>query len=117
VNGGHNPPYLVRADGTLESVPLTGGTVLGFLEDLNFEAEKIQLHPGDTLFLYTDGITEAFNDADIVFGEERLEAILKANSMKSIKDLSQAIVSGVQEYCGEAPQSDDITQLAIRYHG
>jgi len=115
VNGGHNPPYLVRAGGTLESVPLTGGTVLGFLEDLHFEAGKIQLHPGDTLFLYTDGITEAFNEADIAFGEERLETLLKSNYSKSIEELSQNIVSGVQEYCGEAPQSDDITQLAIRY--
>ncbi len=114
VNGGHNPPYLVRADSTLEAVPLTGGTILGFLEDERFKSGKIHLHPGDTLFLYTDGITEAFNLDDEGYGEVRLEALLRSNYNKPIKELAQASIAGVQEFCGEAPQSDDITMMAIR---
>lgn len=117
VNGGHNPPYLVRAEGTIEALPLTGGTVLGFMEDEHFKSKKVQLHAGDTLFLYTDGITEAFNTEDVAFGEERLEILLKANFDKSIKEISQACVTGVKEFCGNAPQSDDITLLAIKYMG
>lgn len=115
VNGGHNPPYLIRADGTLEVVPLTGGTILGFLDDKKFNSAKIHLHPNDTLFLFTDGITEAFNTADVAFGEERLEALLRSNCDKPIKELAQACTAVVQEFCGEAPQSDDITLMAIKY--
>lgn len=117
VNGGHNPPYLVRADGSLESVPLTGGTVLGFLEDEQYKSGKLQLQAGDTLFLYTDGITEAFNERDESYGEERLEVLLRSHCKSPIKEMSQATVAGVQEFCGNAPQSDDITLMAVRYFG
>ncbi|MFC2101691.1 PP2C family protein-serine/threonine phosphatase [Bacteroidota bacterium] len=117
VNGGHNPPYIIRSGGNLESVPLTGGTILGFLEDGTFKQGNIELQPGDTLFLYTDGITEAFNEGDEAFGEDRLEALLQANAAKTIKELSLATIAGVQEFCGKAPQSDDITLMAIRYDG
>lgn len=115
VNGGHNPPYLIRADGALETVPLTGGTILGFLEDEKYRQGKLQLNTGDTLFLYTDGITEAFSTTDEAFGEERLETLLRANRSTSIRELSHATVKGVQEFCGEAPQSDDITLMTVRY--
>ncbi|MBN1199172.1 MAG: SpoIIE family protein phosphatase [Bacteroidales bacterium] len=115
VNGGHNPPYLIRANGTLEVVPLTGGTILGFLDDEKFDSAKIHLQPNDTLFLYTDGITEAFNEEDEAFGEGRLEELLRANYHLPIKDLAQDAVTRIQEFCGEAPQSDDITLMAIRY--
>ncbi len=117
VNGGHNPPYLIRADGTLESVPLTGGPILGFLEDEHFKPGKIHLHKGDTLYLYTDGVTEAFNNDDEAYGDDRLEALLRAHGTEPIKELIQTSVTGVQEFCEDAPQSDDITLMVIRYTG
>jgi len=115
VNGGHNPPLLIRADGTLEVIPLTGGPILGFLDDEKFDSARIQLHPNDTLFLYTDGITEAFNEQDEAFGETRLEELLKENYQKPLKEIARETVVKIQDFCGEAPQSDDITLLAIRY--
>ncbi|MBL7138017.1 MAG: SpoIIE family protein phosphatase [Bacteroidales bacterium] len=117
VNGGHNPPYLIRADNTLEQIPLTGGPILGFLEDEQYKVGKIHLHPGDTLYLYTDGITEAFNKSNEAFGEERLEALLCSRGTEPIKELVLTSMAEVQQFCTEVPQSDDITLMAIRYTG
>ncbi|NQV01345.1 MAG: serine/threonine-protein phosphatase, partial [Bacteroidia bacterium] len=117
VNGGHNPPYLIRADSTLEQVPLTGGPILGFLEDEQYKPGKIHLHAGDTLYLYTDGVTEAFNKTDEAFGEERLETLLRAHGSEPLNELVQTSINEVQEFCEDAPQSDDITLMAIRYTG
>ena len=117
VNAGHNPPWVIREDGTVEEVALTGGTVLGFLEDEKFDSKKIRMNPGDCLFLYTDGVTEAFNANNEAFGDNRLEDLLKQTGTKPVKELVDEAVEAVNQFTGNVPQSDDITMLAIRYLG
>jgi serine phosphatase RsbU (regulator of sigma subunit) len=72
-NGGHNPPYIIRASGDLETVETTNGMALGVVEDFHYQAKKLVLRKGDTIFLYSDGVTEAMNEKDELFTEGRLE--------------------------------------------
>ena len=116
VNAGHNPPYILSGD-KLNAVEMTGGTVLGCLEDIAFRAKKVQLNPGDLLFLFTDGVTEAFNTEDQLYGDERLESYLQAHLSASIEDVVLESIRDVTGFSLGMPQSDDITLLAIQYHG
>jgi len=117
VNGGHNPPYIIRADGSIEQTEMTGGTILGYLEDARFKSKKIQLKPGDKLYLYTDGVTEAFNKDEVEFGDQRLEELLKKYRASSIEELIGQTIKEVETFSEGVPQSDDITLMAIRYSG
>ena len=117
VNGGHNPPYLIRTDGSIEQTELTGGTILGFVEDERFKSKKIQLQPGDKLFLYTDGVTEAFNKDGEEFGDQRLVELLKGHAKTSLEELVGQTNKEVQSFSKGVPQSDDITLLTIQFNG
>ena len=116
VNAGHNPPYVLSGQ-DVEMVKMTGGTVLGCMEDLNYSFQKIQLNPGDLLFLFTDGVTEAFNTMEEAYGEERLVTFLDAHKTTSIEEIVKQSNQSVSDFSAGVPQSDDITLLAIRYHG
>jgi sigma-B regulation protein RsbU (phosphoserine phosphatase) len=113
-NGGHNPPYILSEDGTIRNVELTGGLALGVLEGLTYESKKIQLEPGDVIFTYTDGVTEAMNKGDELYSEERLETFLKNNCRLNATALVKQNFESVHEHAGGAQQSDDITVLAIK---
>jgi phosphoserine phosphatase RsbU/P len=112
-SAGHEAPYLVNADGVS---PVSGaqGLVLGLTADWEYETAMIRLAPGDTLYLYTDGITEAFNPHNEAFARPRLEAALRANAGQSLDGLVEATVTAVRDFAGDAAQSDDIACLAIR---
>lgn len=116
VNGGHNPPYVIGSGG-LVKVPMTGGPILGCLEDINYDSKRITLAPGDTFILFTDGITEAFNKEDKPYGEARLEQYLDGNHGRPVEEIVRGIAASVTEFSAGVPQSDDITLLAIHYHG
>lgn len=116
-NGGHNPPYLLRHDGTVEVLAGTGGIVLGMLEDIGYAAEQAILHSGDGVFLYTDGVTEAMDRDGNLFSDRRLEGVLRQHTQASPEAIVGAVVDAVGFYAGGAPQSDDITAMAIRYYG
>jgi phosphoserine phosphatase RsbU/P len=116
-NGGHNRPYVVGQDGVPRAVPLTDGMALGVMSGLPYSGASMTLLPGETLFLYTDGVSEAMNQAEEEFGEERLEAALAKAAALSVGDMLTAITGAVQEFVGSAPQSDDITCLVVRYLG
>lgn len=116
VNAGHNPPYLLSGNG-IRKVEMTEGTILGCLEDFNYRSKKVQLLPGDLLFLYTDGVTEAFNIKEEQYEEERLEKYLLAHLSHPIEQMVTESFREVTEFSSGVPQSDDITVLAIRYHG
>ena len=115
VNAGHNPPYILSGN-SVSKVEMTGGTILGCLEDFTYSSKKVQLAPGDLLFLYTDGVTEAFNTHEELYGEERLENYLQNNLSYPIEEVVKKSFRDVNEFSSGMPQSDDITILAIRYH-
>jgi phosphoserine phosphatase RsbU/P len=110
---GHEAPYLINADGV---TPVTGaqGLVLGLSADWDYETATIQLAPGETLFLYTDGITEAFNPHNEAFARPRLEAALRQAATQTLDRLVEGTVAAVRDFAGDAAQSDDIACLAIR---
>jgi sigma-B regulation protein RsbU (phosphoserine phosphatase) len=112
-NGGHNPPYLLRAGGRVEALH-TGGTVLGMLEDVRFDDRTVTLGPGDGVFLYTDGITEAMDVEGNLFADHRLQDLLADTKGASPEDVIRAVIDAVTCYSGAAEQSDDVTALAVR---
>jgi len=116
-NGGHNPPYHLYKDGSVKELALTGGIALGIMDDLPYNMNTFQLNPGDGLFLFTDGVTEAFNAADELYSEARLEEKLRGLKDKGAEEIAKAIVEDVHEYSTGVQQSDDITVLAIKYLG
>ncbi len=116
VNAGHNPPYIVSGTG-LRKVEMTGGIILGCMEGFQYKSGKTNIHPGELLFLYTDGVTEAFNKNEEAFGEERLEAYLKSHSTQPINEIITNLFQETNSFSAGVPQSDDITLLTIRYIG
>lgn len=113
-NAGHNPPYILRADGTVEKLNSVCNLVLGAVEGMSFSSESLQLNSGDALVMYTDGVTEAENKNHDQFGESRLETELAALKGADSKRIVNTINAKVKEFINGAPQSDDITQLVIR---
>lgn len=113
-NAGHNPPYLMKADGTILQLPFSSDLVVGAIDDFKYSEETLQLEHGDTLLLYTDGVTEAINSGDEEFGEQRLQAVLAQMTSNSSQDIIGRIKACVSDFAGEAEQSDDITLLAIK---
>ena len=113
-NAGHNPPYLMKADGTILQLPFSSDLVVGAIDDFKYSEETLQLEHGDTLLLYTDGVTEAINSGDEEFGEQRLQAELARLTSNSSQDIIGRIKACVSDFAGEAEQSDDITLLAIK---
>ena len=116
-NGGHNPPRVVHGDGQVVSLPTTRDVALGVLPGHEFKHDTLQLQAGDTLFLYTDGVTEAEGPGSEEFGEKRLDALLAGIDQAGCEEVSSLVLDHVREFAGENPQSDDITCVALRYHG
>jgi sigma-B regulation protein RsbU (phosphoserine phosphatase) len=114
-NGGHNPPYLLTASGEVETLARTGGMVLGVMDDIPYQTKRITLKTGDGLFLFTDGITEAMDGHDQLFSDARLQSVLQRLHGASSVELIRGVVSEVERFAAGAPQSDDITALALRY--
>ncbi len=115
-NAGHNPPHLLRASGAVEPVDLAGGMPLGLFDRRPYTGGFVQLEPGDALFLYTDGVPEATNEALDDFTDERLTSVLGAATSLSCSDIINRVTHEVLAFTDGAPQSDDITMLSIRVH-
>jgi sigma-B regulation protein RsbU (phosphoserine phosphatase) len=111
VNAGHNPPYLARrSDAGVEISELTiGGTVIGLFPEVPFEDATIDLCPGDVLLAFTDGVTEALNDAGEEFGTDRVRELLHANAQLSAAEIAAKLSDAVREWIGGAEQHDDLT--------
>ena len=112
--GGHFPPYIVRAGGTIECAPAVGGMVLGILPDGKYESGHATLEPGDLMVLYSDGVPEAANDRDEFYGDERLAAALGSAAGGDEKAAIAAVVDSVRGFAAGHRQSDDITLVAVR---
>ncbi len=114
-NAGHNPPLLKHADGTFEYLKTRAGFVLAGMEGICYRAGEIVLHPGDRLFLYTDGVPEATNTENVLYGEDRLLTFMNQNASMQATQLLPALKCNIDEFVGEAPQFDDITMLMLDY--
>ena len=114
-NAGHNPPLLKRADGSFEYLKTRAGFVLAGMEGIRYRVGELTLHPGDRLFLYTDGVPEATNGENKLYGEDRLLAFMNQNSRVEATALLPALKANIDEFVGEAPQFDDITMLMFDY--
>jgi sigma-B regulation protein RsbU (phosphoserine phosphatase) len=115
-NAGHNPPVIMDSDGT-RYLNLRPGFVLGPVEGTRYVTERLIMKPGDTLFLYTDGVTEATNLADELYGEQQLLAALQSGPTEEPADMVHNIRRAVTQHANGAPQSDDVTMVAITYRG
>lgn len=114
-NGGHNSPYLISLDGKVKQLENIGGLLLGAIKDAQYESNVIMLKPGESLFFYTDGVTESFNVKHEEFGEARLLQIIQNKNVKNASELINHIFENVQSFANGFEQSDDITCLALKY--
>lgn len=114
-NAGHNPAYLVRQDGAEAQELDNTGLPLGMrlFKDASWEQRTVQLAPGDTLVIYSDGVTEAEDEEGGFFEEERLLELVQANAGRSAQDMEDVIMADVHAFAGDAPQSDDITLVVL----
>jgi GAF domain-containing protein len=112
VNAGHNPPFLVRGS-QVEKLTRTA-VALGVMEQPNIRENTLSLSNGDTLFLYTDGLTEAFSDDGDLFGDDRVMDALKAAQTGSVEDVIVAVEDCLNEFIGTTPLGDDLTMLVIK---
>ena len=115
VNAGHEPPFLCRKNGEYEPYKIRPGFVLAGMEGIRYQSASIRLEPGDKLFQYTDGVTEATDSGNRLYGMERLGSVLRQNSARSPAELLPVVKRDIDAFVGEAPQFDDITMLCLEY--
>ena len=114
-NAGHNLPYVVKESGEVHPIECDSGLVLAVMPGFEFPGGSMRLDPGDVVFFYTDGITEAMDEEGVEFGDDELAAVLEEAAGSNAATFNRRAVEAVQEHAGEAAQSDDITCLTLRY--
>ena len=114
VCAGHEPAFVVGADDSRRVLGMTRGVPMGVLEDFEYESRQEELRPGDSLFLYTDGLTDAVNLSGELFGKQRLEATIDGASERSPEDIVGHVWSEIGAYSTGAPAADDMTCLVLR---
>jgi len=113
-NGGHNAPYIVRRDGRVDHTNQIGGPVLAMLPGSAYDCGQTVLDPGDAIFMFTDGVTEARNGDDQEYSESALEKFLGQTHRLPLSDITRQVIDEIQVFAGDAPQADDITVLTLR---
>jgi len=114
-NAGHNPPLIIRRNGEVKFIKGTGGTVVGVIEGAAFGKGKLTLMPDDVIYLYTDGVNEAFNENGEQFSEERLRDLVYIHRDDSAEKLVKKTLKEVRNYSKGIDQSDDITIMVLKY--
>ena len=114
-NAGHNPPLLKRANGDFEYLKTRAGFVLAGMEGIRYRVGELMIYPGDRLFLYTDGVPEATNAENKLYGEDRLLAFMNRNALAEATEFLPALKADIDKFVGDAPQFDDITILMFDY--
>ncbi|MBO7319098.1 MAG: SpoIIE family protein phosphatase, partial [Clostridia bacterium] len=114
-NAGHNPPVIVHADGECEYLKSRTGFVLAGMEGMKYRANEMTLNKGDRIFLYTDGVTEATDKNEALYGEERLMSYIDKNKGLKAEKLLSGLKEDIDLFAGDAPQFDDITMLIFDY--
>lgn len=113
VNAGHNHPCVLRADGSSEHLD-RGGLVIGIMPGSTYEEGRVALRPGDNLVLYTDGITEAANADEEMFGEERLEKVLVKYRDATAREMEERVYTSIKDFAAGASQTDDLTMVVVK---
>jgi sigma-B regulation protein RsbU (phosphoserine phosphatase) len=113
-NAGHNPPYILRSDRSLDCLDQRHGPIIGAVEGVAFREDQVQIGEQDTLLLFTDGVTEAMDTAEQLYSEDRLEEFLKISDNTPEK-LTSDVLQAVEKFATGAEQADDITMLAFRF--
>jgi sigma-B regulation protein RsbU (phosphoserine phosphatase) len=114
-NAGHNPPILVKKNSIMRLE--AGGVVLGLFETATFEQEQVMLEKGDVLLAFSDGVTEAMNEANEEFGDDQLVALMRNRHGQDPRKILKELIEEVKKFTGDALQSDDVTMMAVRYEG
>ena len=114
-NAGHNAPLLITASGVRRLE--TGGMILGLFDHAAFDEETVQLSPGDVIVAFSDGVSEAMNESEEEYGDDRLLAAVEAHRTHPPQALLDALLLDVRGFCGRATQNDDVTMVVVRYDG
>ena len=117
VNCGHNLPLFIRQKKEVGFIKKSKGIIVGAIEDAEFKSERMLLKPGDALFMYTDGVTEAMNEKDELFSDERLLKEMSTMLDQTIEEKVSSLMEKIKTFSNGAPQSDDITMLVLEYKG
>jgi len=113
VNGGHNPPFLLRASGTLDTLT-EGGLLLGIMPEATYTAGSVRLEPGDLLVLYSDGVTEARNLTEEEYGDDRLIAFLRESQSMRPAEMVASLIQNVRAFSKREKPTDDVTVVVLR---
>ena len=114
-NAGHNLPYLLRPTDGVSLVTGARGKPLGIRPSFTYSSESLKLAPGDGLFVYTDGITEALNAVDMLYSDERLEEVLRSLGAASASEIVTSVMQDVRTFAAGAVQADDIAAMSLRF--
>jgi sigma-B regulation protein RsbU (phosphoserine phosphatase) len=114
VNAGHNSPVIVRTTGEAYFLDTLSNPSLGVIDDIQYKSGELHLEAGDTIVLYTDGVTEATDKRQSFFAEDRLLAVLENSSGITVRDIAGKVLSAVHDFAGKTDPADDITLLALR---
>ena len=114
VNAGHNSPLIKLNNNDFEYVDIKPGLVLAAMEDMDYKTHIIPFKKGDTIFLYTDGVTEANDDYKEFYGEERLKNIINKHKNDNVNNIIESIEEDIKEFCNYEEQFDDTTMFIIR---
>ena len=117
INCGHNPPLLYRKSSSFEYLNTDNNIVIGVFDKAKFNTYETKLNAGDKIFLYTDGITEAMNAKDEMYGEDRLLDCLNLNKENCLEEISGNVKESIKEFVNDTEQSDDITMLLFEFLG
>ena len=116
-NAGHEHPALRHKGGQFELIKYRHSPAVATMEDMPFKEHEFEVEPGDTIYVYTDGVTEATDASNQLFGEERLVDALNKDPDAKPDDLLKNVVRSINEFVADAPQFDDLTMMAFTYHG
>lgn len=115
-NGGHNPPYVLHRDGHVSEIETEPGPIVGAIDGVVYCCEGTKLDSGESIFLYTDGVSEAMDKSAGFFSTDRLEdALLRADPRQHARTGVEGVMEQLKTFCNGAEQSDDITMMMIRY--
>ena len=114
-NAGHNSPFIISNEGNNTRIQDVGGLILGAMKETEYQSNVLMLKPGESVFLYTDGVTEAFNSKEEEFGEKRLSEFLSGRNSLTSTELVDQLFEEIKIFSNGVEQSDDITCLALKY--